>query len=272
MNTAEKEIKEIFGHLKNLMIADLEFGLDPPPVSKEAIRYLDTKQVLDTSQVLNTVQVSDTAQELKTAQELDTVHEETAVPSCKDGDINSLESLKAYIGDCKRCKLCKARKRLVFGEGDEKARVVFVGEAPGRDEDLEGRPFIGKAGKLLTKIIQNGMGLTREKVYICNVVKCHPPGNRDPEKDETDACLPFLKQQLKIINPEVIFVLGRVAGQNLLGKQFMISRERGKWFEYMDIPLMPTYHPAYLLRNPSAKRQVWDDVKKVMARLGLAQK
>jgi len=245
LNTAEKEIMEIFGHLKALITSDLEIGIVPPPVSKEAIRYLDA------------------------------VQEETAIPSCKDGDIkslDSLESLRAHIGDCRRCKLCKVKKRLVFGEGDEKARIVFVGEAPGRDEDLTGRPFVGKAGKLLTKIIQNGMGLTREMVYICNVVKCHPPENRDPEKDETDACLPFLKQQLKIINPEVIFVLGRVAAQSLLGKKFMISRERGKWRTYMGIPLMPTYHPAYLLRNPSAKRQVWDDVKKVMVRLGLEVK
>ena len=147
----------------------------------------------------------------------------------------------------------------------------FVGEGPGRDEDLAGLPFVGEAGKLLTKIVA-AMGLTREEVYICNVVKCRPPKNRDPEEDEVETCLPFLKEQINLIKPQVICVLGRIAGQSLLGKEFKITRERGSWYTFMETPLMPTFHPAYLLRNPSAKRQVWEDIKKVMKRLGLEVK
>jgi DNA polymerase len=153
---------------------------------------------------------------------------------------------------------------------------VFVGEGPGREEDIIGRPFVGDAGKLLTKIIKNGMGLTREEVYICNVVKCRPPGNRDPENDEIETCLPFLKQQLGIIKPEVICILGRIAGQALLGGDFKITHKRGVWHSYMDIPVMPTYHPAYIIRNPSRERelkgQVWEDIKKIMKHLGLPQR
>jgi len=189
--------------------------------------------------------------------------------------LDSLEALSEYIGECQRCKLKKARKHIVFGEGSPKARLVFVGEGPGREEDLEGRPFVGEAGKLLTRIIK-AMGLTREEVYICNVVKCRPPRNRDPEKDEIEACLPFLRQQLNIIRPEVICVLGRIAGQHLLRMDFKITKERGKWHSYMDIPVMPTYHPAFIVRNRQRERelkgQVWEDVKQIMTHLGLEVK
>jgi DNA polymerase len=160
----------------------------------------------------------------------------------------------------------------VFGEGSSEADLVFVGEAPGREEDLAGRPFVGEAGRLLTRIIENGMGLTRDEVYICNVVKCRPPKNRDPEADEIGACIPFLKKQIELINPQVICILGRVAGQELLGKDLKITWERGIWHSFMDIPVMPTYHPAYILRNPSAKRQVWEDIQKIMKHLGLEVK
>jgi len=178
-----------------------------------------------------------------------------------------LNRLKEYIGDCIRCKLHKNRHNIVFGEGNPHAELVFVGEAPGREEDMEGRPFVGEAGRLLTRIIK-AMGLERRDIYICNVVKCRPPRNRDPEIDEIKACLPFLKAQLRIIRPKVICTLGRVAAQSLLGKDFRITKQRGNWHTYMDIPLMPTFHPAYLLRNPSEKRLVWDDMKKIMERLG----
>jgi uracil-DNA glycosylase len=187
-----------------------------------------------------------------------------------------LESLAVFIGDCRRCKLSEKRTRVVFGEGSPKARLVFVGEGPGADEDAAGRPFVGEAGKLLTRIIEGGMGLKREDVYICNVVKCRPPNNRDPETDEVQTCLPFLKQQLAIIRPEVICTLGRIAAQSLLGREFKITQERGNWFSFMGIPLMATFHPAYILRNPSEerplKRQVWEDVQKIMGRLGLKVK
>jgi len=183
-----------------------------------------------------------------------------------------LEALQKFIGDCKRCKLHLGRKNLVFGEGNPRARLVFVGEGPGRDEDIVGKPFVGEAGKLLTRIIENGMGLQRENVYICNVVKCRPPRNRDPEKDEVETCLPFLEQQIRIIGPEVICTLGRVAAQTLLGDKFRITRGRGTWRSYNGIPLMPTFHPAYLLRNPAAKRAVWEDVQEIMRRLGMEVK
>jgi len=187
-----------------------------------------------------------------------------------------LDSLRGFIGDCKRCRLSEKRARLVFGEGNPKARLVFVGEGPGAEEDAAGRPFVGEAGKLLTKIIENGMGLKREDVYICNVVKCRPPNNRDPEADEVQTCLPFLKQQLAIIRPEVVCTLGRIAAKSLLGREFKITQERGNWFSIMGIPLMATFHPSYVLRNPSEerplKRQVWEDVQKIMGRLGLKVK
>jgi uracil-DNA glycosylase family 4 len=187
-----------------------------------------------------------------------------------------LDSLRVFIGDCERCKLSQKRTNLVFGEGAPGARLVFVGEGPGAEEDAAGRPFVGEAGKLLTKIIENGMGLKREDVYICNVVKCRPPNNRDPEADEVQTCLPFLKQQLAIIRPEVICTLGRIAAKSLLGREFKITQERGNWFSFMGIPLMATFHPAYILRNPSEerplKRQVWEDVQKIMGRLGLKVK
>jgi len=196
--------------------------------------------------------------------------------AAEPNDPVDLESLRAFIGDCKRCKLSQGRKHLVFGEGSPKARLVFVGEGPGAEEDAAGRPFVGEAGKLLTRIIEGGMGLKREDVYICNVVKCRPPNNRDPEADEVQTCLPFLKQQLAIIRPEVICTLGRIAAKSLLGREFKITQERGNWFSFMGIPLMATFHPAYILRNPSEerplKRQVWEDVQKIMGRLGLKVK
>ena len=202
--------------------------------------------------------------------------ESTGHRTAEPNDPADLDSLRAFIGDCRRCKLSQGRKHLVFGEGSPKARLVFVGEGPGAEEDAAGRPFIGEAGKLLTRIIEGGMGLKREDVYICNVVKCRPPRNRDPEKDEIQTCLPFLKQQLRMIQPEVICTLGRIAAQSLLGREFKMTQERGSWFTYMGTPMMATFHPAYILRNPSEERRlkglVWEDVKKMMRHLGLKVK
>jgi DNA polymerase len=238
----EEELKEVLVHLKNQMMLYGEIGLDPPALSRAALKYL-----------------------------------QFGVPGGQASlggvaDLNSLQALRSFIGDCRRCKLHEGRTHLVFGEGSLQAQLVFVGEGPGRDEDLVGKPFVGEAGKMLTKIIENGMAISRKSVYICNVVKCRPPNNRDPERDEIDACIPFLKQQLRIIKPKVICALGRIASQALLGESFRITRERGNWHTFADTPLMPTYHPAYLLRNPSAKRQVWEDVQKIMKRLGLEVK
>jgi uracil-DNA glycosylase len=226
------EFKQIVGQIKRYLEIHAEMGLDPPGVPRLVPDSVENR------------------------------------PS----RVDSLEGLREFIGDCERCKLSEGRRHLVFGEGPPRANLVFVGEGPGRDEDAEGRPFVGEAGKLLTKIIENGMGLRREDVYICNVVKCRPPKNRVPEKDEIESCLPFLKRQLEIISPDVICALGLTATQSLLGRPFTMSRERGTWVSYQDIPMMPTYHPAYLLRNPSAKRQVWEDVQKIMELMKLEVK
>ena len=227
-----EELREIVGSLKHLMMADREWGLEPPALSPSALGYLENGPE----------------------------------------SLRSLEELRDLIGDCRRCKLWRGRTHLVFGEGSPQARLVFVGEGPGREEDLEGRPFVGEAGKLLTRIIEDGMRMKRQDVYICNVVKCRPPNNRDPEADEIAACIPFLRKQLSLIRPQVVCTLGRIAAQGLLGRDFKITQERGKWLSFADIPLMSTFHPAYLLRNPSAKRQVWEDVQEIMKHLGLEVK
>lgn len=178
----------------------------------------------------------------------------------------SLAEIRADLGDCQRCGLGRTRQCLVFGVGNPAARLVLVGEAPGREEDEKGEPFVGEAGRLLDRILL-AMGLHRDEVYICNVLKCRPPNNRDPEPGEVATCEPFLIRQLAAIRPEMIVALGRFAIQTLLQSKAPISRVRGTWQQYQGIPLMPTYHPAYLLRNPISKREVWADMKQVMARL-----
>ncbi len=184
----------------------------------------------------------------------------------KTGD---LAELRAFIGDCRRCKLAGGRTHLVFGVGNPNARLMFVGEGPGADEDAQGEPFVGRAGQLLTDIIERGMGIGRAEVYICNVVKCRPPENRKPEPGEIAACEPFLWRQIDLVRPEVIVALGSVAAQSLLKVKTPISRLRGSWHEARGIRVMPTFHPAYLLRNPADKRLVWSDVQQVMKALGL---
>lgn len=180
-----------------------------------------------------------------------------------------LTSIRDEIGDCKRCKLHLKRKNIVFGAGNETAKLVFVGEGPGEDEDIEGLPFVGKAGQLLTRIIE-AMGMKRNDVYIANIIKCRPPNNRNPEPDEIESCAPFLKKQLEVIRPRLICALGTFSAQTLLGSKEKISQMRGKFYSYNSIKVMPTFHPAYLLRNPDEKRLVWEDMKKVMEELKLA--
>jgi uracil-DNA glycosylase family 4 len=177
-------------------------------------------------------------------------------------------ALQAETHDCNACRLAGTRTNVVFGVGNPAADLMFVGEAPGRDEDLQGEPFVGRAGQLLTDIIK-AMKLTRDDVYIANVVKCRPPENRNPEPDELDQCRPFLHRQVELIQPRVIVTLGRFGLQSLTETQYSISAVRGQWLDYRGIRLMPTYHPAYLLRNPAAKKDVWADMKKVMAELGI---
>jgi uracil-DNA glycosylase family 4 len=188
-----------------------------------------------------------------------------AVDKVKD---DTLLKIREDIGDCTRCKLHKGRHKIVFGDGNPKAELVFIGEGPGADEDMQGLPFVGRAGKLLTQMIE-AMGLQRKDVYICNVVKCRPPENRAPEPDEVTTCSPYLLRQIDVIQPKVIVCLGAVAAKTLLETTRGISQFRGEWLQWRGRKLMATYHPAYLLRNPNAKGEVWKDLQKVMAELGL---
>jgi DNA polymerase len=193
--------------------------------------------------------------------------ESRADPPQRSSGGDALRSIRDEIGDCRRCKLAAGRTQVVFGVGSPRAEVMFVGEGPGADEDRQGEPFVGKAGQLLTKMIE-AMGYGREDVYIANVVKCRPPGNRNPEPDEIDACEPFLRAQIAAVGPKVVVALGKFAAQTLLRETTPISRLRGRWFEYGGAKLMPTFHPAYLLRSPEEKKKAWEDLKVVMAELG----
>ena len=194
--------------------------------------------------------------------------EATAASLAVGGGAESLEGIRADLGDCTRCKLHPTRNKIVFGVGNPAARLMFVGEAPGADEDRQGEPFVGRAGQLLDRIIR-AMGLQRSEVYIANVLKCRPPGNRNPEPDEVEECHPFLFRQIESVAPEVLVALGAPATRILLGTAAPIGRLRGKFWRFREIDLMPTYHPAYLLRSPAKKREVWEDMQQVMARLGL---
>ena len=184
----------------------------------------------------------------------------------RDSKVTALRRLEQEVVACTRCALYRTRTHHVFGEGTPAAKLVFVGEAPGREEDLQGRPFVGAAGQLLTRMIE-AIGLTRDEVYICNVLKDRPPGNRTPRPEEVEACAPYLIRQLAIIRPKVICTLGLIAAQTLLGPNLSITQIRGRLHYYRQIPVIPTFHPAYLLRNPSAKRFVWQDLKRVKALL-----
>lgn len=174
----------------------------------------------------------------------------------------TLDMIQADLGTCRRCKLHKRRKHIVFGTGNARAKLVLVGEGPGYEEDIQGEPFVGQAGQLLTRILR-AIGLTRGDVYICNIIKCRPPGNRNPELDEIAACMPFLRRQLRAIRPNLICALGTFAAQTLLGTKTPISRLRGQFYTYEGIDVLPTYHPAFLLRNPAKKADVWKDMQQL---------
>ena len=195
----------------------------------------------------------------------------TPINIVESGQIKTLTQVREELGDCTRCKLSNGRKNIVFGSGNPNADLVFVGEGPGADEDEQGLPFVGRAGKKLTEIIEKGMNLNREKdTYICNIVKCRPPGNRDPEKEEIEACNPFLLQQLKAIQPKVVVALGKPAASTLLGRNVPITKERGTWHEYEGFKLMLTLHPAYLLRAYTVenRKAVHSDMKMVLKDIG----
>ena len=214
---------------------------------------------LPRAQVQNRISPTGAVTNPMSGTEVDLFTDSTAVHRAEN-----LEELRAAIGDCRRCKLWSGRTHLVFGVGNPKARLMFIGEGPGRDEDLQGQPFVGRAGQLLTDIITKGIGARREDVYIANVIKCRPPENRNPEPDEVASCEPFLKKQIDLVRPEIIVALGKFAVQTLLQSKIPITRLRGKWHTYHGIKLMPTFHPAYLLRNPADKKLVWEDIKQVI--------
>jgi uracil-DNA glycosylase len=181
---------------------------------------------------------------------------------------SALKVIREDIGDCTRCRLYKGRTNLVFGVGNANADLMFIGEGPGADEDVQGEPFVGRAGQLLNNMI-SAMGLKRQDVYIANVVKCRPPGNRTPEKDECDTCSPFLMRQIEVIKPKVIVALGAVAAKNLLALNDSMANLRGRWYDFKDSKLLVTYHPAYLLRDPRQKKEAWKDLQMAMKYLGL---
>lgn len=206
------------------------------------------------------------------ADEMQKVRDSQTLGAPKTGEIiacETLDRLALLAAPCTRCRLAGSRTQVVFGTGRHDAELMFVGEAPGRDEDLEGKPFVGRAGQLLTDIIK-AMKLSREEVYIANVIKCRPPENRNPEPDELESCRPYIRRQVELIRPRVIVTLGRFALQSLTGKTYSIGTVRGSWMDLDGARVMPTWHPAYLLRTPSAKKEVWQDMKKVMAELGIA--
>ncbi len=186
----------------------------------------------------------------------------TAAPALVPGSMPDLPSLARFLAGCPRCKLSRSRTNIVFGQGSPKARLMFVGEAPGRDEDEQGLAFVGRAGQLLTKIIE-AIGMKREDVFIANVLKCRPPNNRNPEPDEVASCRPFLEEQIRLISPRVIVTLGTFAAQALLQTDEPIGRMRGRWRETRGVKVMPTFHPAFLLRSPERKKDVWEDMKLV---------
>ncbi len=180
----------------------------------------------------------------------------------------TLERVREVLGECTRCPLCEGRNRIVFGDGDPGAELMFVGEGPGEQEDRQGLPFVGRAGELLTRMIEKGLGLRRRDVYICNIVKCRPPGNRTPLATEVAACRPFLDGQIDAVRPRVIVALGKPATSLLLGREVSITRVRGTWHDYRGIPVMPTFHPAFVLRQytEANRRRVWEDLKAAQAR------
>jgi uracil-DNA glycosylase family 4 len=193
--------------------------------------------------------------------------EVATAPAVANG-LSDWDALVAAAHNCNACRLAGTRKTVVFGTGNSNADLMFIGEAPGRDEDERGEPFVGKAGQLLTDIIK-AMKLTRDDVYIANVIKCRPPENRNPEPDELEECRPFIQRQVALIQPKVIVALGRFGLQSLTQRAYSITAVRGQWLDYNGIKLMPTFHPSYLLRTPAAKKDVWNDMKKVMAELGI---
>ena len=235
---------EILKDIKGILEFYQALGFDTLPISFEAVRRVYREEKNDSRVVASSV-----------------------IPGVTKLKEAALKALREEIGDCKRCKLSPGRKNIVFGAGSPDARLMFIGEGPGREEDLQARPFVGDAGMLLTRLIEK-MGFRREDVYIANIVKCRPPMNRDPERDEIEICRGYIEKQIEIINPQVIISLGRISSQTLIGNTALkMTSTRGRFFDYNGTPLMPTFHPAYLLRNPKDKWLTWSDAQKVLEKL-----
>lgn len=261
----ESELKGIIEELKRHLEFQRSMGVARVPAMKEAKEESPrkaTEREMVGTQTKATVKTEKREDVIRVEQQFEIFNASTKRMT--------LEEIRAEIGDCTRCKLSEGRTHIVFGEGNPKARLVFVGEGPGRDEDLQGRPFVGRAGQLLNKIIE-AMGLKREDVYICNVVKCRPPENRAPEPDEMATCEQFLFKQLRSIEPEVIVCLGSTAAQSILKSKLSLGSLRGKFHQYGRAKLMVTYHPAALLRNPNFKKPLWEDMQVVMKELGISR-
>ena len=251
----ELELKELLEELKRYFECQKILGLDTIALAREKKKEEDSK----------TYKKELKHQVLREKKTRINIEEQLGIFDTPS-KILTLEEIREEIGDCTRCKLHQGRTNIVFGEGNPKARLVFVGEGPGEEEDKQARPFVGRAGQLLTKII-TAMGLRRSDVYICNVVKCRPPGNRSPELDEAGTCEQFLFKQLRAINPDVIVCLGSVAAQSVLRTKEKVGNLRGKFHSYGRAKVRVTYHPAALLRNPGYKKPLWDDIQVVMKEL-----
>jgi uracil-DNA glycosylase len=281
MNTKASDRARVLVSLRDYIEQLLEEGLDGLPVIKPPSAAPTQTPQIDVRAAVNDSPAADSSPDQRLTLKRDAA-EQPQPPS--PTPINAateffyrypglektanLEMLREFIGACTRCKLAPLRTNLVFGVGNPNAELMFVGEAPGADEDLQGEPFVGRAGQLLTDIIERGMGISRADVYICNVIKCRPPDNRNPEPDEVSTCEPFLFRQIDLVQPKAIVGLGTFAVQALLKVKTPISKLRGKWHEVRGIRMMPTFHPAYLLRNPADKRLVWADIQEVMKLLG----
>ncbi len=266
--TSRKKLEAWFRYYDDLNFG--EFYTDRRSMGKRSVKTRATAAQIAEPAVSLTARAAETASRIG-------VLPTSALPVIQDTSLfeaidrvegDTLPIISENLGECTRCRLHKQRNKIVFGAGNPRAELVFVGEGPGHDEDIQGLPFVGRAGKLLTQMIE-AMGLTRDDVYICNVVKCRPPENRLPEPDEIKTCSPFLLRQLDVVDPQVIVALGACAAQTLLQTTRGISHFRGQWQEFRGRKLMATYHPAYLLRNPPAKADVWKDLQMVMAELGL---
>lgn len=278
-----EELRGIVGQIRDFMAAYMEVGFDPPEISQPALEYLEKGPEIplikegpagnksDVPPAIDESPSSLTPEKASVPQLPSLPVKTVQLPGISEPE--TLEALEQSVQSCRRCRLGKYRETAVFGEGSSNARLVFIGPCPGESEEQSGRPFAGPDGELLTRIIEKGMGLRRSDVYVCNVIKCRPPEDRDFRRNEVETCMIHLKRQLDLIQPEVICTLGRTASKELLGKEFKVSEERGTWHSFRGIFVMPTFHPAYILRNPSRERQlkglIWEDIQKIMKRLGL---